>query len=460
MPRRPNALARHWRDTPLARVFSPMQRFVHAEASSGLSLIGATLVALTLANSPLAAGYAAVLQLELGVSLGPLGLQMSLLHWVNDGLMALFFFLVGLELKREVLVGELAHPRQALLPVVAALGGATLPALLYVAVNRGGPGAVGWGVPMATDIAFALGVLTLLGRRVPWALKVFLTAVAVIDDLFAVLVIALFYTNGLNFGALGIGLGVLALLAVVNRLGIRTLTVYVVLGFIVWIAFLESGVHATIAGVLVAFTIPARNRIAPATFLDQARQLLAQFHAGCPPDGWALQPNASQASIVLALEATCAAVQSPLQQLEARLQPWVAFGIMPLFALANADIALTAEGLRGAGQPVVLGVVVGLVLGKPIGLFVSTWLAVRLGLAHLPEGVRWRQLGGAGCLAGMGFTMSLFIATLGFTEPLLLAAAKLGILVASVTAGILGYGVLWLVATRLEDGAIQGFQNY
>ena len=450
MTRLPLALARHWRETPLVHVFSPMQRFVQREAASGLVLFGATLAALVFANSPLAASYAALLHTEIGVAVGPFALRESLLHWINDGLMALFFFLVGLELKRETLVGELANLRQALLPALAALGGAVVPAILYTALNWGGAGAPGWGVPMATDIAFALGVLAILGSRVPWPLKIFLTAVAVMDDLLAVLVIALFYTSGLNLVALGIGLGVLALLVVVNMLGIRTLVVYATLGVAVWLAFLASGVHATIAGVLVALTIPARNRINPDAFLAQAEGLLAQFRAGCPPDERMLTDE-RQEGAVLALEAACEAVQAPLQKLEHLLQPWVAFGVMPIFALANAGVTLPAQGLSAEALPVTLGLVVGLVLGKPIGLIGTTWLVVRLGIARLPNEVTWWQIVGVGCLAGLGFTMSLFIATLGFTDAALIGAAKLGILIASLTAGLIGYGILRLVSPKIQS---------
>lgn len=438
--------ARHWRETPLGQLFSPMQRFIESETASGLVLFGATLAALVLANSPLAASYTAILHTEIGVAVGPFELRKSVLNWINDGLMALFFFLVGLELKREALVGELSSPRQALLPALAACGGAVVPAIIYTALNWGKLGASGWGVPMATDIAFALGVLAILGSRVPWSLKIFLTAVAVIDDLLAVLVIALFYTSSLNLLALGIGLGVLALLVVINMLGIRTRTVYAVLGGIVWLALLESGVHATIAGVLVALTVPARNRIDPAAFLARTQTLLDQFRANCPPSDGRMFTDEHQEGSILAIEDACEAVQAPLQKFEHLLQPWIAFAVMPIFALANAGVVLPTQGLSAEALPITVGVVVGLVLGKPIGLIGTTWLVVRLGIAHLPQAVTWPQIVGVGCLAGLGFTMSLFIATLGFEGAALLEAAKLGILAASLTAGLLGYGVLWTVS--------------
>ncbi|HEU4327591.1 MAG TPA: Na+/H+ antiporter NhaA [Roseiflexaceae bacterium] len=450
MEQKTKTLARDWRDTPLVHVLRPMQRFIHNETASGIVLMAATVAALVLANSPLAQPYDALLHTKIGITVGPFALSETLAHWINDGLMALFFFLVGMELKREALAGELANPRQALLPILAAIGGAALPAVIYTLINWGGPGAPGWGVPMATDIAFALGVLALLGSRVPWALKVFLTAVAVIDDLLAVLVIALFYSDGLNLGALGIGLGVLVLLAVVNMLGIRLLLVYVTLGLVVWLAFLQSGVHATLAGVLVALTIPARSRIDHESFLSRAYGLLEQFRHSDATES-PLLTDERQEQAVLELEDACESVQAPLQKLEHQLQPWVAFGVMPVFALANAGVALSAEGLAGEGLPVVLGIAAGLVLGKPVGLFAATWLAVRLGVAQLPQGVTWQHIAGAGCLAGLGFTMSLFIATLGFEgAPELLAAAKLGILVASLVAGLLGYAALRLAAPAPE----------
>jgi Na+:H+ antiporter, NhaA family len=431
-----------WRETPLARVLSPMQHFVQSETASGLALIGATVVALVLANSPLRAVYAAVLEAHIGITIGSFRLDESVLHWINDGLMALFFFVVGLELKREALVGEIASPRQAVLPLVAAVGGAIVPALLYTLLNRGGGGSSGWGIPMATDIAFALGVLALLGDRVPWALKVFLTAVAVIDDLLAVLVIALFYTSEIHFGALGVGAGVLVLLVALNILGIRAIVLYAVLGCIVWLAFLESGVHATIAGVLVALTIPARNRIDWAHFIAQARNLLSACepvaHQGSPR----ILTDERQQSAVYELEELCERVQTPLQRLEHGLHPWVSFGIIPLFALANAGVSLSTVGLGGEELRITAGIVIGLVLGKPIGLILATWLVVQCKIATLPVGVSWSHIVGAGCLAGLGFTMSLFIATLAFNDVAFLEAAKIGVLAASLVAGIVGSLVL------------------
>jgi Na+:H+ antiporter, NhaA family len=432
-----NFLAPHWSVTPIARILGPMQRFINRSASSGIVLIIATIVALIVANSGLAQSYNDLLHTEIGIAIGPYELREDLLHWINDGLMAIFFFLVGLEIKREVSVGELSDLRAAALPIVAAIGGVVVPASIYALLNVGGIGAHGWGVPMATDIAFALGCLALLGNRIPFALKIFLTAVAIVDDLIAVLVIAFFYSGGINMVALGLGFGVLGLLALANMFGIRSIIVYVALGLMVWVAFLESGVHATIAGVLIALTIPARNRIDAPTFTDRAHTIIHEFQQG------ELQPtpmlvNERQQSAVLELEALCEQVQAPLQKMEHSLHNWVSFLIMPIFALANAGVTLSAGSLGGETLFVSLGIILGLVLGKPIGLLLASWLAVRGGLAVLPPSVTWRHMTGAGILAGIGFTMSLFIASLGFVEPELLATAKFSILIASLIAGTAG----------------------
>jgi NhaA family Na+:H+ antiporter len=299
---------------------------------------------------------------------------------------------------------------------------------------------------MATDIAFALGCLALLGDRVLFALKVFLTAVAIVDDLIAVMVIAVFYSGGLNIVALGIGIGVLSVLMLANILGMRHVLLYCTLGIVVWLAFLESGVHATIAGVLIALTVPARNRIDATTFLGRARDLLILFERSAQEPSPMLTDQVQQ-DVVIELEELCEQVQAPLQKLEYALQGWVALVIMPLFALANAGVALSARSLSGESLTVVVGIVLGLVLGKPLGLLGASWLAVRTGLADLPQGVTWRQMAGVGVLAGIGFTMSLFIATLAFVQPEVLATAKLGILIASLIAGSAGLVLLRRVAT-------------
>lgn len=438
--------ARHWTETPIARVLGPMQEFVNRSAASGIVLLGATILALILANSPLAGPYQALLHTELGLEFGSFALREDLLHWINDGLMAVFFFLVGLEIKREIMVGELSSPRAAALPIVAAIGGVLVPAAIYLAFNAGGIGQSGWGVPMATDIAFALGCLALLGSAVPFTLKIFLTAVAIVDDLIAVLVIAFFYSGQINLLALGGGILLLGAMLLLNLLGIRRIAVFVVLGLVVWVAFLESGVHATIAGVLVALTIPARNRIDASTFVQRVHHIVHAFDATASADTALMLTDERQQHAVIELEELCEAVQAPLQKMEHTLHGVVQFGIMPIFALANAGVVLSPGALGGRTSAVALGIVLGLVLGKPIGLLGASWLAVRSGIAALPPGVSWRQMLATGVLAGIGFTMSLFIAQLGFEDASVLEAAKLAILLASLIAG--GVGMVLLSRAR------------
>ncbi|HYP40757.1 MAG TPA: Na+/H+ antiporter NhaA, partial [Chloroflexia bacterium] len=387
---------------------------MHSSTAGGIVLLIAAVTALIIANSPLRSGYEEILNTYLDLQIGTFRLHETVLHWINDGLMAIFFFLVGLEIKREIWAGELSSVRAALLPIVAAIGGAVVPALIYVGINLGGAGSAGWGIPMATDIAFALGILALVGSRVPFALKILLTAIAIIDDLIAVLVIAFFYSGSIDFGALGTGFAFLGVLLVMNALGIRTIPLYVLLGVLVWVAFLASGVHATVAGVLVALTIPVRTRIASATFLHRARVILNNFEESSKREPYSILQDQEQQSAVIELEDLSEAVQSPLQKMEHTLHNWVAFVIMPLFALANAGVALSLDALRGETLPVALGIMTGLLIGKPVGLFGAAWLAVRVGLVALPSTITWRHMAGLACLGGMGFTMSLFVATLAF----------------------------------------------
>jgi NhaA family Na+:H+ antiporter len=426
----------------LARMLRPFQRFARMEAAGGILLLVCTALALAWANSPWAESYHHLWETPVTVGAPGMGLTLSLHHWVNDGLMAIFFFLVGLEIKREVLVGELASRRTAALPMAAALGGMVVPAALYASLNAGGPGAPGWGIPMATDIAFALGVLALLGPRVPLGLKVFLAALAIADDIGAVLVIAVFYTSGLSWEALAWAGGVVGVLMVANRSGARHPAVYAVLGVVLWLAVHASGVHATVAGVLLALTIPARTTIDEDEFVQQAEGSLAEFRAesAASPGATVLTSRAHQEA-VQALESVCEAVQAPLQKMEHKLHGVVAFGIMPLFALANAGVAL-GGGAGGATSRITLGVILGLVIGKPLGITLASWLAVRGHVAELPVGVSWRGIHGAAWLGGIGFTMSLFIAGLAFDDSVRLDAAKLGILAASLGAGIVGWAIL------------------
>jgi len=426
---------------PLQRALRQFLEFAHLEASGGVLLLLCTIIALAWANSPWAESYTRLWQTKLTIGLGGFVLSKPLLLWINDGLMAAFFFVVGLEIKREMLVGELASLRKAALPIAAALGGMAFPALIYLLFNGGQEGARGWGVPMATDIAFALGVLALLGDRVPVSVKVFLTALAIVDDIGAVVAIAIFYTAQISWASLAIGAGFFLALLTANQLGARNPTIYSLLGIGLWFAFLKSGVHATIAGVLLAMTIPARARCDTDHFLASGRASLDEFgRAGRSGEDELL--NEEHQAALQSLETACKHVQTPVQRLEHALHPWVTFAIMPVFALANAGVSLGGELGAALTNPVSLGVIVGLVLGKQLGITLSAWLSVRLGLAALPAGVTWRHIYGVSCVAGIGFTMSLFIAGLAFGETPLLTAAKVGILTASLVAGAAGWLIL------------------
>lgn len=430
--------ASHLHRFPLIRAF---QQFVKLEASGGILLLVCAVFALIWANSPFQASYDGLWHTLITVDLGVIEISNSLLHWINDGLMAVFFFVVGLEIKREVLTGELASPKKAALPMAAALGGMIVPALIYFSLNVGGAGASGWGIPMATDIAFALGVVTLLGPRVPLALKVFLTALAIIDDLGAVLVIAFFYTAELSWNALGLAALLLVVLVVVNRSGVRKTLVYVLLGIVLWLAFLKSGIHATIAGVLLAMTIPSRKKIDAPSFAHYGRKLIKLFADDIEEGRSDLTQKQREA--VHTLEEISEGIQSPLQRLEHALHPWVAFFIMPVFALANAGVALNSDMLSVAfTSSVTWGVLLGLLFGKQVGVFLFAWLAVRSGMAVLPSRVTWRKLYGVAWLTGIGFTMSLFIGSLAFDDPATLDSAKIGIISASILAGVGGWAFL------------------
>jgi Na+:H+ antiporter, NhaA family len=428
--------------TPLVAFVRPFQEFAQRETSGGILLLASAVAALVWANSPWAHYYTTLWHTPFTVELGRFNLSHQLHFWVNDALMAVFFFVVGLEIKREMLAGELASPRQAALPILAALGGVVVPAVLYTLLNASGPGARGWGIPMATDIAFAIGVMALLGDRVPLGLKVFLTALAIVDDIAAVLVIAVFYTANLAWGALGVAALCLLLATLINRLGVRHPLPYALIGALLWITVLNSGIHATIAGVLLAFTIPCHTAINQREFLVHGRAVLDHFEKAAETEPYDILSDIEQQTAVEALEDACEKVQPPLHRLEQALHPWVTFVIMPLFALANAGVALTGDVGKIVVQPITLGVVFGLVLGKPIGVTLAAWLAVRFRLATLPANVSWKHIHGAGWLAGIGFTMSLFMTGLAFANDAQLTAAKLGILLASLCAGIVGSIIL------------------
>jgi NhaA family Na+:H+ antiporter len=379
------------------RVVDPLKDFLHTEAAGGLILLAATVVALSWANSPFAAGYQGLWGRELTIGVEPVAVTEDLKHWVNDGLMAMFFFVVGLEIKRELVVGELRDPRRGSLPVLAAVGGVVVPAGIFLLLNAGGQGARGWGIPMATDIAFAVGVLAVLGSRVPAGAKVFLLTLAIVDDILAITVIAVFYTSQLAVGWLAVAAGGMALVFVLRRLGVRAVSAYVPLGILVWLATLESGVHATIAGVALGLATPAR-----------------------PVGG-----------------------RPVLEQLQHRLHPLSSYLVIPLFALANAGVPLAGDALgRAARSPVAWGVALGLLAGKVLGVAAASLAAVRLRLGALPDDLTMGHVLGLAALAGIGFTVSLFIAELAYPGSELADLAKVGILAGSLVSGLVGAALL------------------
>jgi len=417
------------------RLIEPFARFLHVEAAGGIVLLACTVAALVIANSPLADAYHQWWHTPLGIEVGTFQLRKTLEHWINDGLMTLFFFVVGLEVKREVVLGELRDPRAAVLPIAGAIGGMVGPAAIYLVLIGNSPAARGWGIPMATDIAFVVGCMAVLGKRVPHALRIMLLSLAIADDIGAILVIALGYSSGIAWLPLALGVLGLGVVALFERIGVRSFGIYTVLGTAVWVAFVKSGVHATIAGVLLGLLTPARphlSRDAFATFLDRVRALL---HGG----GWSADASVSHAS---ALQRASREAVSPLEYLEYRLHPWVSFAIMPIFALANAAVQVNAADF---GERVTLAVAAALLFGKPLGIVAASWLAVMSGIARLPAGVSWAGVVGGGLLCGIGFTMALFIASLALQGPAL-AAAKVGILMGSALAAVAGTLLLFRAA--------------
>ncbi|MBZ0198835.1 MAG: Na+/H+ antiporter NhaA [Ignavibacteriaceae bacterium] len=429
------------KSTPIDKIARPFQKFLHTESSGGIILLAATVVALIWANSPWSSLYNDLWHSHFKIGFDNFNLDYSLHHWINDGLMVIFFFVVGLEIKRELLVGELSSVRQAALPIAAALGGMIVPAAIYFAFNSTGNETAGWGIPMATDIAFVVGLFALLGKNVPVSLKIFITALAIVDDIGAVLVIAVFYSSEISLIALGIAAGLILLLILLNKLGVRSILIYSVVGFILWLAFLKSGIHATIAGVLLAFTIPAYSRLNTKEFLDKGNYLLKEFdYAG--EEGANILTNEPRQSIVQELKSGVAKMMTPLQIFEHGLHPWVSFFIMPVFALANAGVGFSSDFFDHLVSPVSVGIIAGLFAGKQLGIFSFSWLAVKLGIAAKPNGVTWKLIYGAAVMAGIGFTMSLFISNLAFADELLVKISKVGILTASFLSGVIGFIIL------------------
>jgi NhaA family Na+:H+ antiporter len=423
---------------PMDHLFKPFRRFILLESFSGILLIASMAGAVALANSPWSHGYFRLLEQKIGIQAGAFVVSKSVLHWVNDGLMTIFFFVVGLEIKREMVAGELASPRKAALPIVAALGGMAVPALIFTAINLGHSSLKGWGIPMATDIAFALGILTLIGSKAPVSLKIFLSALAIIDDLGSVLVIAVFYTSHISVTGLVYALLIFAALILIGRLGVRSPWAYLLLGIPLWFFLLHSGVHGTIAGVLVAWTIPSISPLSETGFASLTRRIVDRFAAASYKEETPIL-NQERLDAIEELEEACRKVEPPLQRLERHLHPWTSYLILPLFALANAGVRIDANLLRSFSQPVSYGILCGLVLGKPLGIFLASWVAVRLDIGALPDQCSFRQILGAGMLGGIGFTMSIFIAGLAFGQNEMLATSKLSIFAASFLSGLLGW---------------------
>ena len=422
----------------------PLQKFIHTEETGAVVLLLAAAAALGLANSPWSSQYADFWHTKLSIDVHIFALTEDLEHLVNDGLMALFFFVVGLEIKRELVHGELSTFRKASLPVVAAMGGMAIPALIYLLFNPTGDGAAGWGIPMATDIAFALGVLALLGSRVPPELRVFLLGLAVFDDLGAIAVIAIFYVDTISWLDLWLAIATFAAMAVCVRLGRRSPVLYTVLFFVMWQFFLKSGVHATLAGVLAATLVPAGPGVERRQYADSVESLIREFRKATAEG----RDDEAQA-IAEEIERLSRGTEGPMERLESTIHPWVSFLVLPVFALANAGIIFTSETVSAAASSsVTLGIAAGLLAGKVVGIVGFTWLAIRLRLASLPSAVNWRHVLGVAALCGMGFTVSLFVSAIAFDDAGLVDQAKIGVFGASLLAGAAGYLILRLASGK------------
>lgn len=424
------------------KIATPFEHFLHAQTTTGLILMTMTVFALILANSPLADTYEHIFHMKIDFNVGSWKLSHSLHHWINDGLMAIFFFIIGLEIKREILEGELSNIKVAILPILAAVGGMIFPALIYLSINYGTPGAGGWGIPMATDIAFAISALVLLGKRVPSSLVTFLVALAIVDDLGAVLVIAIFYTDTINIMALGLSGLMLFTMISFNRFGIHMILPYFIVGLFMWFFMLESGVHATIAGVIAALTIPSKPKKTPLSFADDTKALVDQYKKYPVTNDYIMHEK--QKALLSKIKSKISKVETPAARLEHDLHLPVALVIIPLFALANAGIAIDFDSISiTIMEPISLGIIAGLILGKVIGIFGVSWLAIKLKIAKLPENSKMSQIFGVSFLGGIGFTMSIFVADLAFiSNPEFIFQAKVGVLCASLLAGLFGY--FWL----------------
>jgi NhaA family Na+:H+ antiporter len=421
------------------QIIKPTQRFFKKEAASSLLLLAASLIALVWANFSVFASYHHIWHTEIGFIIGGSTISKSLIHWINDGLMALFFFTVGLEIKRELLVGELSTPKKALFPVFAAIGGMAVPGIIFAAINYNTPSAGGWAIPMATDIAFAMGAMAIFGTKLPMGLRVFLAAFAIADDLGAVLIIALFYTKEIvvyNLVLCGI---LILILGIVNFLWIRWTIVYAVLGILIWIAVLGSGLHPTVAGIIVSMFIPAQGKYDTDLFVQKVKERLNAFQCAENSCGFSILLNSDHLNAVQSLEHDCHNIETPLQRILHVLHPWVAFLILPIFALGNAGLTFHdlnfSETIR---HPLTMGIILGLFLGKPIGITLFSYLSVKLKIADLPQGIAWPNIIGVSMFGGIGFTMSLFVSGLSFTAPELINYSKLAILIGSVISAAAG----------------------
>ena len=419
---------------------NPVQKFINAESFSGILLFFVTLLALVLSNSPLKNSFDSIWQYEIGIQSEGFSLVKPLILWINDGLMAIFFFLIGLEIKRELLLGELNSVKKASLPVIAAVGGMLIPVLFYIVLNNNSETANGWGIPMATDIAFTLAVLKILGKRVPLSLKIFLTAFAIIDDIGAVMIIAFFYSGNISWNLLLIAIILLSVLYILSYLKIHSKFLLLIFGIIIWVLFLKSGIHPTIAGILLAFAVPIRQKVDEFTFADKLQEITARLTLDVNTNKLPLL-TARQIEEIDNLEDCTEKVQSPLQKLEKGLHNWVAYLIMPVFALSNSGVNL----VDGADYDLSLAttIALSLFLGKAIGVTLFSFLAIQLNVAALPENTSFTQLIGIAVLSGVGFTMSLFIGGLAFPESIIyLSSAKIGIIAGSLISGLIGYLIL------------------
>ncbi|MEB3286237.1 MAG: Na+/H+ antiporter NhaA [Vampirovibrionales bacterium] len=465
------------------KIYQMFNSFAQLESSGGIILIICAVAALVWANAgyllgnpTIEAGYQTLWHQSLALTFGEYTFGLTLHEWINDGLMAVFFLVVGLEIKRELLIGELSNPKQAILPILAAIGGMICPLLIYMALNpAGSPAHNGWGIPTVTDIAFSLGVLALLGSRVPFGLKVFLVALAIADDVGAVILIAVFYSKSIDWNQLLGVLGMFIAALAMNRAGVKQAMAYIIPGIIMWAFMLQSGIHATLAGILLAIAIPARSKIAPQRFYNQAQTILTDFRRASPIEAGVKEAGVREAGVkeagvllngeeieethlpssnehlasVKSLEVLCEKAVSPLQAFERAIHPWTTFLVLPLFALANAGVSLSGISLFGHNatffqDPVPLGIIAGLVLGKQLGVTGFSWLCVKLKIGYLPVGVGWKQLYAVSWLSGIGFTMSIFMANLAFTNPQTLASAKIAIFIASLLASVFGLLAVWL----------------